>query len=146
MTSAVVAAILLGAVASTWQAIRATRAERQAIHDRDDKEQARREAVTSANQAEVAAGQERQAKDAAIKAELQTTLRLADNYASRGLEDTAPLNARAALWFANAAVTSRDDPDQRSGKLDPREKLAAGPMDAGSGCRRALRQQRPFDL
>jgi serine/threonine protein kinase/WD40 repeat protein len=97
MASAVAAAILVGAVISTWQAIRATRSEHEQIRLREE--------------ATAAAEQERRAKDDAIKAELQTTLRLADNYASRGLEDASPLNARAALWFANAAVTSRDEPD-----------------------------------
>ena len=103
MASAVAAAILLGGVISTWQAIRATRSEHEQFRLRE-------EATAGAERERNAAEQERQAKEAAVKAELQATLRLADNYTLRGLDENSPLNGRAALWFANAAITSRDDP------------------------------------
>jgi serine/threonine protein kinase/lipopolysaccharide biosynthesis regulator YciM len=62
--AAILCILMLGVVVSTWQAIRATRAEEQAIQDRDDKEQARREAVASAEQAQKAAEAQRMAKEA----------------------------------------------------------------------------------
>ena len=40
--TALISLLLLGIFASTWQAVRASRAEQQAIVDRDAKEQARR--------------------------------------------------------------------------------------------------------
>ena len=110
MASAVAAAILLGGVTSTWQAIRATRSEYEQIRLREEAENQRTLAMAAAAREREAAKQERQAK-------LQATLRLADNYTSRGLEDGTPLNARAALWFAYAAVTSHDDPDRVEANL-----------------------------
>jgi serine/threonine protein kinase/WD40 repeat protein len=110
MTSAVAAAILLGGIITTWQAIRATRSEHEQIRLREEAENQRTLAMAAAAREREAAEQERQAK-------LQATLRLADNYTSRGLEDGTPLNARAALWFANAAVTSHDDPDRVEANL-----------------------------
>jgi serine/threonine protein kinase len=59
----VVAAILAGIAASAWQAVRATRAERVALRERDAKELALREAVASAEQARASAVAERTAKE-----------------------------------------------------------------------------------
>ena len=113
MASAVAAAILLGGVTSTWQAIRATRSEHEQIRLREDADEQRTLATAAATSERDAAEQERQAKEAAVAAEHHATLRLADNYTSRGLEDSnTTWNARAALWFATAAVTSREDPQR----------------------------------
>ena len=57
------AAILGGVAASAWQAVRATRAERSALTERDAKEQALREAVASADRARESADAERAAKE-----------------------------------------------------------------------------------
>lgn len=61
-------ALTIGLLATTWQAIRATRAEQlalaneqRAIAERDEKEVARREAVTSAEQARLSADRAEQA-------------------------------------------------------------------------------------
>ena len=63
VTSAIVAAsLVLGMVGTSWQAIRATRAETAALAERDLKEAARREALASAKQAQVAAAAERRAR------------------------------------------------------------------------------------
>ncbi len=71
----VAASLLLGLVGTSWQAIRAMRAEAAAIAERDEKESARREAIASTETAttqrrvaETAADNERQAKLAAIEA------------------------------------------------------------------------------
>ena len=65
LTTAIVAASLtLGLLGTSWQAIRATRAEGVAIAERDEKETARREALASAERARAAAEAERQAKEA----------------------------------------------------------------------------------
>ena len=111
MASTVLGALLLGSVVSTWQAIRATRSEHEQIHLRELTEQQRALAAAATEQ-------ERQAKEAAVQAKLQTTLQLADNFTSRGLEDnSSQFNGRAALWFANAAVTARDDPSRVQANL-----------------------------
>jgi non-specific serine/threonine protein kinase/serine/threonine-protein kinase len=47
MSATLALALVLGAIVSTWQAIRATQAERDAIAERDAKEQARKDAVAS---------------------------------------------------------------------------------------------------
>jgi serine/threonine protein kinase/tetratricopeptide (TPR) repeat protein len=67
----VAAALILGLAGTTWQAVRATRAEHLAIAQRDEKEAARREAIESAKReieqrelAESAAVSERQARQA----------------------------------------------------------------------------------
>ncbi len=60
----VAAAILSGVAASAWQAIRATRAERSALTERDAKERALREAVANAKVARESADAERAAKEA----------------------------------------------------------------------------------
>jgi eukaryotic-like serine/threonine-protein kinase len=48
----VAAALVLGTVAATWQAVRATRAEARALAERDDKEQARADADAARKRAE----------------------------------------------------------------------------------------------
>jgi len=50
--SLVAAALLVGLSAATWQAVRATRAERSAITERDEKERARQAAETQRKEAE----------------------------------------------------------------------------------------------
>jgi serine/threonine protein kinase/WD40 repeat protein len=113
---AIAAALILitlavGAVVSTWQAIRATRL-------REEAERQSTLATAAAQREQQAAEQERRAREAAVSAKLETTLQLADNYVSRGLEDSeSRLNALPALWFANAAITSRDDPDRVQANL-----------------------------
>src|SRR5262249_26201629 len=59
----VATAILVGVAASAWQAVRATRAERAALAERDAKEQALRQAVTSEKLARESADAERAAKE-----------------------------------------------------------------------------------
>ncbi len=54
--------LVAGIVGTSWQAIRATRAERAANHERDEKDQARREALASAGRARAAAESERKAR------------------------------------------------------------------------------------
>jgi eukaryotic-like serine/threonine-protein kinase len=68
-TSLVAAALILGLAGTSWQALRATHAERLAIVERDEKETARGEAIESAQReakqremAEAAAEAERQAR------------------------------------------------------------------------------------
>jgi serine/threonine protein kinase/tetratricopeptide (TPR) repeat protein len=63
--SLVLFALIGGILATTWQAVRATRAEAQALAESNEKERARQEAVANANKAIAAAEQERKAKDLA---------------------------------------------------------------------------------
>jgi WD40 repeat protein/serine/threonine protein kinase len=74
--AAFAALLLLGVAASTWQAVRATQAERVAVAERDEKEQARR---AEAEQRDVAQQQRDQAQRQrdevrALNEELQSTL------------------------------------------------------------------------
>ena len=108
----VAAAVLVGSGVSIWQAIRATRSEREQVRLREIADNQRRPGHCRSGSAQrQAADSERLARESADRAKMLTTLQLADNYTSRGIEDGTPLNAHAALWFANAAVTSRDDPN-----------------------------------
>jgi eukaryotic-like serine/threonine-protein kinase len=61
--SLILIALVAGLVGTSWQAFRATRAERVANRERDEKEVARREALASAEQARNAAESERKAKE-----------------------------------------------------------------------------------
>jgi serine/threonine protein kinase len=63
VTSTIVAtSLVLGLVGTSWQAFRATRAEKVAMAERDLKDAARAEAVASAEQAQAAAAAERRAR------------------------------------------------------------------------------------
>ncbi len=75
--------------------------------------------VTSERDYAVRAQSEAQTQRQKAEAESRRALlRLADNYTSRGLEGSnSTWNARAALWFANAAVTARDDPQRAETNL-----------------------------
>ncbi len=98
--------------------------------------------VTSERDHAIRAESEAQAQRQTAEAEARrAVLRLADNYTSRGLEDgNSTWNARAALWFANAAVLSRDDPQRVQANLIRVHNwlqgqwtlvAAVGPMDDG---------------
>ncbi len=114
----VAAALVLGTIVSVWQAIRAesalaAEAEQRIIAEAQRSEAQKQRQEADQQRAMASASEERQ-RDAALKerhAKLQATFRLADHYTSRGLDESeSRLNARAALWFANAAITSREDP------------------------------------
>jgi serine/threonine protein kinase/tetratricopeptide (TPR) repeat protein len=83
-TAAIVtAALLSGTWVSVWQAVRATRAERTALLERDEKEIARREAVNNARRSRAEA-----AKATAINDLLLQMLRSANPEAARGSDYT----------------------------------------------------------
>jgi WD40 repeat protein len=121
----VAAALVLGTIVSVWQAIRAesalaAEAEQRRIAEGQRSEAQKQRQEADQQRAMARASEERQ-RDAALKerhAKLQATFRLADQYTSRGLDESeSRLNARAALWFANAAMTSRDDPGRVQANL-----------------------------
>jgi serine/threonine protein kinase/WD40 repeat protein len=125
MATAIAAVIVLGSVVSTWQAIRATRSENEQTRLREIADMQRAEAEKQRSLATAAAERERdaaqvaqQARDAAVEAQVLTKMQLADNYASRGSEESEMrINGRSVLWFANAAVTSIDDPKRVQANL-----------------------------
>jgi WD40 repeat protein len=96
----ITALLILGTVVSTWLAVWAKTAERAAEAARDDEAEARRQA-------------ERQAvAEAEARQQAETTL--VDMYTTSGLlAGDQGENARAALWFANAARRGQGDPDRR---------------------------------
>ena len=109
--SALIITLVAGIAGSTLGLLRGARAEFTVRRQNS--------VVTSERDHAVRGGIRAQAQRQTAEAEArQATLRLADNYTSRGLEDSnATWNARAALWFANAAVTSRDDPQRVQANL-----------------------------
>ncbi len=104
--SALILTLITGIAGSTLGLLRARDAE-STVRQQNG-------VVTSERDHAVRAESEAQAQRQKAEAEARLALfRLADNYTSRGLEDgNSTWNARAALWFANAAVISRDDPER----------------------------------
>jgi|GEM_PF-1359589 WD40 repeat protein/serine/threonine protein kinase len=106
-TAAVVLALVAGLVGTSWQAVRASRAERLAIAERNKKERALQGAVESATAAEQAAAAERLAREA--EKELRQKAELAEQEA-RTERDRAELQRRAAerqFYFASIAREQR---------------------------------------
>jgi serine/threonine protein kinase/Tfp pilus assembly protein PilF len=68
--AAVAATLVVGTAVATWQAVRATRAEAQALAERDEKELARKDADAARHKAEDFADQLRQASALAGRAQL----------------------------------------------------------------------------
>jgi serine/threonine protein kinase len=94
LTAAAVTALLVaGVVVSTWQAVRATRAEAAALAERDEKEEARREAVENEGKARAATEAEAAQRGRAEQAEKLARERLAE---VTGEQERADVEARVA--------------------------------------------------
>ena len=123
--AAFIVLLVAGVVASSWQAIRASQAKQQAIDERDAKEQARRDAVASAQQASAAAQAERRATalsernlyvarinlvDKAIKSgNLVVAEKLLDNYSPK----TSLAHLRGFEWFHWRSVCRTIQPEKQ---------------------------------
>ena len=121
-TAVVTTSLILGLLGTSWQAIcRATRAEYAAIAERDQKEAARRETLTSAEQARWAAQAERQAREA--EAQQRQTAEAAEKMAAEEAAIAQAVNA-----FVNQDLLGRADPHSEPNRdLKVREVLDTPP-------------------
>jgi serine/threonine protein kinase len=101
LAAAAAFAVLLasGTAVSAWQAVRATRAEAAALAERDEKEQARREAVDNEQRAREAAEAERAAKQEAVRAAS----------AAKAARDAEAEQRRQAVAERNRAVRAEQE-------------------------------------
>jgi serine/threonine protein kinase len=143
LTAGVMGVLLAGMAVSTWQAVRATIAEKEAIAARDAKETALAEAVASEKKAVAAAAAERRAKQEALNSAKAAriaarSLRAMQMGTTNPQIDDSLLEVGRELWIGGLLPEAREALRDAVAQLENRLASLPGGSQQAAECRRQL--------